>query len=358
MELFNSTLSIDLWGPTQYSPSASESPSESASASASESSSASSSLSASASESSSVSASASESASESASASASPSPAPIEIVDLEVIKTERNGHYIQWDVTMDPPEVVDDYNFEIEYSLNPICGFEEVLDVSGSVVVIDGAIGPLAWDHNTLKQYNFNNVYYYRIHAILKADPDRNFYSDTAAYVGDEADGFHLVMHHAENTLYDMFYGIPTYLIKKKVTGVRCTNCWSETRQQRTLTHCDVCDGSGFIDGYYCAVLVQMADDSEDRKSDSQRNFEDTYDSKRTRMSNYPMVKPKDLLVTIGDYKRYVVLHVETTKLPRHATSSILLSKQNYVVSQLITVQELNPDDNEYDLDITGLLPS
>jgi len=355
MELFNSTLSIDLWGPSQFSPSSSASQSESASPSASESPSPSRSISPSASESQSGSASAS--ASGSASGSASPSPAPVLFEDIELYKTERNGHFIEWGVVIDLPEIVDDYNFEIEYSLAPICGFEKVLDDEGDVVVIDGAVGPLSWDHTTLKQYNFNNVYYYRIHAILKTDPSQSSYSDPVL-VANEADGFHLVMQEAENILYDMFYGEPTYLIKKKVSGVRCTNCWSDNKQQRTLTHCDVCNGSGFIDGYYCAILVQMADDSEDRKSDSQRNFEDVYDSKRSRMSNYPMVKPKDLIVTVGDYKRYVVMHVETTKLPRHATTGALLSKQNYVVSQLITLQELNPDDNEYNIDITSLLPS
>jgi len=272
---------------------------------------------------------------------------------VDVVKTDKNYHFIEWDVSISAG-VIDDYYFKISYSLAPICGFVPVLDSNGDIVEIDGAIGPLSWTHDTIKQYNFNNVYYYKVIAFLKSDPVTYLDSDVV-FVGDDADGFHLVMQEAENILQDMFCGEPAYLIKKKVTGVRCTNCWSESRQQRTLTHCDVCDGSGFIDGYYCAILVQISDDSEDRKSDSQRNFEDTYDSKRARMSNYPMVKPKDIIVTTGDYKRYVVMHVETTKLPRHATTSILLSKQNYIISQLLTLQELNPDDNVYDIDITEL---
>lgn len=336
-----STLSIDLWSTAVTSPSASESSSESPSVSASESPSVSPSL--------------TPSASESASESASPSPAPVEFTELEVLKTERNYHYIEWEVEMDPPETVDDYKFRIYYSLAPECGYEPVLDSEGNIVEIDGAVGPLSWTHDTIKQYDFNKVYYYKIYAILKIEPSRNFWSDEA-YIGDYADGHHLVMHQAENILYDMFYGEPVYIVKKKPTGVRCTNCWSSDRQQRILTHCDVCNGSGFIDGYYCAISTQMAFDSEDRKSDSQRNFEDVYDSKRARISNYPMVRPKDLVINRDLNQRYVILHVETTKLPRHATSGIVYSKQNYVVSQLLTLQELNPDDNEYNLNVEDLI--
>ena len=171
-------------------------------------------------------------------------------------------------------------------------------------------------------------------------------------YLGRHADGRLMVIKQAENLLYRRFYGEPSYLVKKKSTGVRCTSCWSASRQQRTKTHCSVCDGSGFVDGYYCAVEIQIAFDSEDLKSDSQRSFEDVYDSKRARMSNYPMVRPKDLIINKDDYKRYVVKHVETTKLPLHSTTAVKLSKQNYVVSQLLTLQELNPDDNEYNVDI------
>ena len=100
-----------------------------------------------------------------------------------------------------------------------------------------------------------------------------------------------------------------------------------------------------------------MAFDSDNRKSDSQRNFEDVYNSIRARTSNYPIIRPKDIIVNKDEYKRYVVLFVETTKLPKHAESGIILSKQNYIVSQLLTLQELNPDDNEYNIDIAALLP-
>lgn len=190
------------------------------------------------------------------------------------------------------------------------------------------------------------------------ASPSREIDESPVAYLGMEFDGMHAVMVHAEQTLYEMFYGEPCSLIKKKETGTRCPKCWSEARQQRILTHCDVCRGSGMVNGYYCAGTIRIAFDSDDKKNDSQRNFEDVYNSIRARASNNIIIRPKDLIVNRDDNKRYSVLHVETTKLPIHASSGTILSKRNHIVSQLLSLQELNPDDNEYDMNIDLIPPA
>jgi len=177
-------------------------------------------------------------------------------------------------------------------------------------------------------------------------------------YLGIDLDGVHLVMEHAERILNEIFIGTPCKIVKKRETGQRCPKCWSESRQQRILTHCDVCFGSGFVNGYYCAIDARVAFDSDPKKNDSQRNFEDVYNVMRARMQNYPIVRPKDLIINCDENKRYVVLYVETTKLPLMAKSGTILSGRDHIVSQLLTLQELNPDDNEYDLNIDLLPPS
>jgi hypothetical protein len=98
-----------------------------------------------------------------------------------------------------------------------------------------------------------------------------------------------------------------------------------------------------------------MAYDSDPKKSDSQKEWENTFDTKRARISNYPLVRPKDLIVNLDDNKRYVIMHVETTKLPKISENVSVLSKQNYIVSQLLTLEELNTDDNEYSIDIDNI---
>lgn len=273
---------------------------------------------------------------------------------VEVIKTKENWFFIEWDMAItNPPESIDDYEFEIWWSYDPVSGFLAILDNNDDPIVIDGAVGPLTYTHE-YNQYDFNKDRYYKVFAREKAVPTHTFFSEIV-FVGMYNDGVHEVIKHAEGTLHQMYYGEPCFIIKRKSFGARCPDCWSPTRQQRIRTHCDTCHGTGFVIGYYQPIEIQVAFDSDPKKSDSQKEWENVYDTKRGRISNYPLVRPKDLIINRDDYKRYVVTHVETTKLPNLAKSAMVLSKQNYILSQLLTLEELNPDDNEYFIDIDSI---
>ena len=303
---------------------------------------------------------------------------------IEVIKTKENWFYIEWDMTPGPGESIDDYKFHIYWSFDPASGFIAVTDESGDPIEIDGAVGPLSYTHEH-NQYNFNKDRYYKVLAIDKYPPVTaeaiavfgqtaeedplliatfgyinsgdlvdGFFSDMV-WIGMYKDGVHETIKHAEDTLYTMYHGEPCMVIKRKSFGARCPVCWSNERRQVTKSHCDTCHGTGFVIGYYQPILVQITFDSDPRKADGQKEWENVFDTKRARLCNYPLLRPKDLIVNTNDYKRYVITHVETTKLPKLSESAVVLSKQNYILSQLLTLEELNPDDNEYFLDVDGI---
>ena len=328
---------------------------------------------------------------------------------VEVIKTKENFFFIDWSVAPStspslPSESIDDYKFQIYWSRDPVSGFLPVLDANSDPVEIDGAVGPLSYTH-TLRQYDFNQDSYYKVLAIRKALPSPSlsprssqspspsasispssspsasesfsvsvspsvspsasaspseeyypgsFFSNTV-FIGMYSDGIHEVMRYNEELLYEHYQGEPCLIIKKKSFGARCPNCWSQLRQQMVKSHCDVCKGSGFVTGYYQAIKEQVSFDSDPKKSDSQKEWENVYDTIRARISNYPLVRPKDLIVNLDNNKRFVITHVETTKLPKLSEDSVKLSKQNYILSQLLTLEELNPDDNEYFIDIDNI---
>lgn len=273
---------------------------------------------------------------------------------IEVVKTKENYHYIEWDMRVTtPPESIDDYKFHIYWSKDPVSGYLAVTDSNDDPIEIDGAVGPLSYTH-PLKQYDFNQDFYYKILAIEKADPTNEFFSNIVR-IGLYKNGVHETMRHAEETLYRHYQGEPCFIIKRKSFGARCPVCWSAERQQRIRSHCDTCHGTGFVAGYYQPIDIQISFDSDPKKTDLQKEWENVYDTKRARLSNYPLVRPKDLIVNKDDYKRYVITHVETTKLPKLSEDKNVLSKQNYIVSQILTLEELNPDDNEYFLDIDNI---
>jgi len=308
----------------------------------------------------------------------------MEFAFVEVIKTKENWFYIEWDMTPGSGESVDDYKFQIWWSFDPASGYVAVSDETGDPIEIDGAVGPLSYTHEH-NQYNFNKDRYYRVLAIDKFPPPTGgaiavfgqteeldpllittfgylnagssadgFFSNKV-WIGMYKDGVHETIKHAEDTLYTMYHGEPCMVIKRKSFGARCPVCWSQERRQVTKSHCDTCHGTGFVIGYYQPILIQISFDSDPRKADGQKEWENVYDSKRARLCNYPLLRPKDLIVNIDDYKRYVITHVETTKIPRLSESAIVLSKQNYILSQLLTMEELNPDDNEYFIDVDNI---
>ncbi len=285
----------------------------------------------------------------------------IHFTSVDVIKTKTNFHYVTWGVEIieaDPDIVAtpDDYYFLVYWSNDPDSGYHTIKDKSGADLVIDGSIGPLEFHvEHPRKQTNFNEKFYYKVSAHNKLNE-----SDTklsmAAYQGKHKDGVHEQIRFAENMLYNQYVGEPCCIVKRKSWGIDCPNCWSKERQQRTKSNCAVCNGTGKLYGYYKPIFMQITFDADPVSSDVGSDFETVTNTKRGRLSNFPIVKPRDLIVNTDDNKRYVITHVDTTKLPLRSTynaniEKVNMSKQNYVLSQLLTMQEVCAEDQEYYMD-------
>jgi len=265
---------------------------------------------------------------------------------VEVLKTTENYHYIEWQ--MDQHYPVDDYNFQIYWSNDDKSQFLAILDSLNHPIVIDGSIGPLVYTHQRF-QYDFNQSFYYKIRAILKNNPSEFFESDVM-FAGAESDGIHKTIVFNEVTLYRNYAAEQCKIIKRKTWGARCSTCWSPYRRQSVLSHCSVCNNTGFLVGYYSPIITQLSVDSDPKKNDPQQTGEDPTTIKRSRLPNYPIVRDKDLIITTGDNKRYKIINVETTKLPRLSVNSQVLSRQNYILSQLITMEEVFSSDQEFSI--------
>lgn len=271
---------------------------------------------------------------------------------VEVIKTIENEFFIEWDLISDDPPITDDYIdnyfFNIYWSKHPENEFETINDVDGYPIEIDGYTGPLSYTHR-IKQYEFNVDHYYKVFAVNKIDPNYSFFSNVV-FIGMHYNGIHDTMRHAEYILYNMYHGEPCKLYKRKNSGTRCTKCWSEERQQRILSFCDVCNSTGFVSGFFSPIVVQISFGASHKISVPQQNWENVFLLNEARMSNYPIVRPKDLIVNNDNNKRFVISKVDVTKLPKLSESSAILSKQNYIISQILTIDEIVSSDNEYDV--------
>jgi len=275
----------------------------------------------------------------------------MKIDSFDVVKTEDNFHFLEWSLSAEGAEALDEWEVVFQFSTDPVSGFQDVTDFTGVQIIIQA---DTATTHkHDRRHYDFNKDYYYKLTAREIASPGNSVTSETV-WICMSFDGVHDVIRYNESVLYEIYHGEPCKIIKKKNFGTRCPDCWSSNRLQRTRTHCDTCKGTGFLDGWYDPIEIQISFDSDPRKTDSQKTGEDVYDTKRARLSNYPLVKPKDIILNLDKAKRYTIEHVETTKLPRLATHNdpgppnVNVSKANYIVSQLLTLKEIVTDDNEY----------
>lgn len=273
--------------------------------------------------------------------------------EIEVIKTQENNHYIEWDMTPEfNGDLTDDYNFKISWSEDPSSGFIFVTDEHNVQIVIDGADGPLSYTHPR-RQNDFSINYYYKIHCIKKDSPFTEIVSD-AQFIGDAFQGFHLVMKRNEQLLMDQYAGNPSTVIKKKSFGTHCTNCWDNLRKQTYKSKCPICNGTGLVVGYYQPISIQIAWGASQSVGVVQESGKDVTGQIQVRMSNYPIVKPGDLIINNDTNRRYKILSpISRSEAPLRATFEDgvrKLSRSNYIVSQLLILKEIVSSDPEYDL--------
>lgn len=265
---------------------------------------------------------------------------------IQVNKTQENAFFIEWE-TFDDIRVsgftTSDYNFKIYRSYDPASGFEQ-LDTT-----IDGNTGPLSYTDWEV-QYQLNKDRYYKVVAINKSDSS-NIVESSICHSESEWDGVLESIKYVEEVLYDMYIGNVVYVLKRKSDGARCPDCWSELRYSITKSHCDTCNSTGFVDGgYYDPIKIQMQIDANPKISEIQVVGETTEKTMKGRLSNFPLIRPRDLLIFEDTGIRYSAIKIDITKLPNISHSRRLKSGRNHIVSQILTLQEINPDDSEYNV--------
>jgi hypothetical protein len=251
-----------------------------------------------------------------------------------------------------PLESVDDYNFKILFSEDPVNGFSYAVDKNGNEIVVDGAVGPLLAEPS-LRDYNRNRERYFKIRAINKITPTT--YSDSEVTANSDVyDGVIGTIQFAEQMLNNYFIGETAYLMKRKVDGTRCPECWNPYQFRRTKTNCQTCRGTGFFDGFYKPITVQIAFDRNPKIAEQSQTGEIQVTNIKARLSHFPMVTPRDMIIMEATNDRYTVVNIDYTKLPNLSLGRGAYSNDGYVVSQMLNLAQLNPDDVKFNVVVLG----
>jgi hypothetical protein len=114
--------------------------------------------------------------------------------------------------------------------------------------------------------------------------------------------------------------------------------------------NCNTCHGTGFFDGYYKPIEVQIAYDSNPRVAELDQTIEIHSTTIRGRCSCFPIIYTKDMIIGKDGNDRYVVLKVDITKIPNIACKREAGSSDQFHISQILTLAEIPATDPKYNI--------
>lgn len=134
--------------------------------------------------------------------------------------------------------------------------------------------------------------------------------------------------------------GKESYVLKRMSRGARCDQCWDRDAGRRTTKNCEACNGTGFKRGYFDPIptYIQFNPENKRLKITDQGQIESSQTT--ARMSNFPVLNPRDIVVEPYADRRYRVVQVAKTEKGRH------------LISQNLSLREINADQIEYNIPI------
>jgi len=142
-----------------------------------------------------------------------------------------------------------------------------------------------------------------------------------------------------EQTLLTQATGRLCWLFPRRSTGLRCLSCWDSISKRKTRANCLSCYDTGFLRGYNnpIEVWIQIDPAAKAVQNNSQQTSQTTMTT--ARMTFYPNVRPKDLIVE-SENKRWRV--EKQTQSERLRTP----------IKQELVLFQLNDTDIEYRIPI------
>jgi len=138
------------------------------------------------------------------------------------------------------------------------------------------------------------------------------------------------------NWLLEDTTGEPTYVHKRKSTGVPCQNCFDPVIKKRLVSNCPHCYGTNWEGGFY-PQLTAYVDYSPSTNVVQLQDWGATQPNEINAMlSNWPQLRPGDVLRELRTQKLWRVERISETE------------KRRIPLIQYIRCKEINPEDIEY----------
>lgn len=119
------------------------------------------------------------------------------------------------------------------------------------------------------------------------------------------------IVKHMNTTL--RLSGIPVLVYQYLSSGERCPDCWDPCLRKVTVSNCGTCYGTGYQKGYHAPILTLSQMGVEAKQNQVNERIEQDA-SIEMLFSNYPVLRPGDLVYEIDRGRRYRVQQVFTAE--------------------------------------------
>lgn len=157
---------------------------------------------------------------------------------------------------------------------------------------------------------------YYRIKSVQKSDDTNIIYSD-AGTLGAEPDLIAQEIQLLERTVWREFTGRKCYLFPVRTFGQYCPHCMDAGGKGSTFrklrSNCLTCYDTQFARGYLNPIEIYIQFDPSPKTVQNQGTGETQQSNSTARMGNFPLVKPRDIIVE-PENRRWRVVQVSSTE--------------------------------------------
>lgn len=185
---------------------------------------------------------------------------------------------------------------------------------------------------------------YYRLSSTQKSD-STNVVESEAFTFHAEPDLIASEIQRLERLVWEEFAGRRCYIFPVRTFGQRCPHCYDGPEKgkghtsQRRRSHCLTCYGTSFVRGYLNPIEIFMQIDPSAKSNQALPLAERQQVDTTARLPNFPLVKPKDIIIETEN-RRWRVVRVTPTERLRS------------VVHQELVLHEIAKGDVEFQLPI------
>lgn len=229
--------------------------------------------------------------------------------------------YLEWSIAGE--------QFAIFRSTSPESDFELIAENVNQPFYVD-------YDVNL---YDENVRYYYEVKGFTAGAEVSKDGPATLEY--NQKDAIANKVIHESNVTLRVMNNPPVFFLIKRRVGEPCYECWNPITKKVRFANCQVCNGTGVIEGYHLPIVSRISQDVSQLVMFSGEQDDDKVKLTPIRawIGNTPLLYPEDVMVDIMN-QRYKITNVSRR------------TKSQYVIRQVIDLSPLEKGHPVYQVDV------